>query len=361
MARGRTASKPESAPSAQSITFNIIYSWPGGAGYFLPFISSLLESTECGYRLVANGCSAAERRRLGERCAQVPRLDFLDLSQDTVLEHGRVLDLLCEMETSDYFCFLDSDAFSRSDFVTELLPLLENYIAVFSAPPIWCEAQNRVLGGWPEIGGRHIYDSEGTCLGTTHLAMYHVRPLREFIAASGLTFRRYRWNEIPRQHHAALSAVGLRRAQYDTAKVLNIRLQQEAGEFTFLETESICHLGAMYEFFLDHRRSLRDRTIRRLRFLCRRLVRRARDLGYTIAARVVPSDAPRSQTTTRDYYRMLELRFAVSRYFFRLLSSLLENRDFDQRCGVEAQDLARRVEAVAEEIRRNWNQWNGES
>jgi hypothetical protein len=73
------------------LRFNIFFT-PDTAEYLDLFIDTLLEWSDSRYRIVSNGCSEADCQLFSAICAADARLDFLAYSDNTMVEHGLVLD-----------------------------------------------------------------------------------------------------------------------------------------------------------------------------------------------------------------------------------------------------------------------------
>lgn len=341
----------------ESLIFNIIYI-PGMTKYLKPFVSSLLNSTKCRYRLVSNGCVREEQRLLEAYCSENPRLEYFLLSSDNIVTHCKALTILQEMEDSDYFCFMDADIFSSGPFLEEFLPYLKQYSGVFSAYPIWCDAKYQLIpNDWPDMGGRHIISSDGVCLGGSYFAMYDNRVLKGFIKSTGINFSRYSWQEIPAQYQEKLLELGLNKNTYDTAKVLNILLQDQGHSLLFIESESLFHLGAMTEFFsgkidrlfkgkLPHMLSLQKKQFRKM----------ARGLKHQLQKIFGNGPSDLTEQANYEYRQMLKTRETVSGYFLELLMAVSGNRPFNKKLEISNPEIERRVALATKGIKSIWKE-----
>jgi hypothetical protein len=97
------------------------------------------------------------------------------------------------------------------------------------------------------MGGRYTSSATGHFLGCTYLASYRSDALREVMASMGLSFRRYRRKDLPADILRKLDGMGLRKQLYDTAKVINIMLQQEGHKMTFRDVDGLLHVGGISE------------------------------------------------------------------------------------------------------------------
>ncbi|MFC1601347.1 hypothetical protein ACFL34_03270 [Candidatus Sumerlaeota bacterium] len=338
-----------------SLKFNIIYI-PGMTKYLKPFVASLLSSTDCEYRLVANGCFADEQRLLASLCEQDPRLEYFVLSADEIIPHDKALSLLQQQEESDYFCFLDSDVFSKGNFLEELAPYLGQCSAVFSAPPLWCRSQDLVIApDWPEMYGQYIHTSDGLCLGCSFFAIYDNRALTEFVESTGITFSTYNWHELPPQYQDRLIRMNLKKRTYDTGKVLNILLQDHGKKLLYVESPSLFHLGSMTAFFAGNmNRLFRGRFPQRLSLRYQDFRRHTGVLRRRALTMIGIASPVKRGVASSEFFRMVKIRAAVSHFFLELLRSLATDRPFERTLNVGAPEVERNVQAATEEIKAIW-------
>ena len=243
--------------TANALRFNIIYT-PGTVKYLLLFTLSLLRhSSDCTFRILANGCTLSEVRQLTAFCASSTRLEFANLGP-RLLPHASVLNQLYQQEDGDYFCFMDSDIFATGDFLPDFLAALDEHVAVFSSIPIWQTAEAATASAdVQKLGGRYFQTADGFQLGVSYFGIYDNRVLNAFTQRTGVDFERcawvregyYRktpWGEVPEQYKPVLAAAGLQKQHYDTTKLLNILLQLEAQQrIAYLPVETLQHIGGI--------------------------------------------------------------------------------------------------------------------
>lgn len=310
-----------------AICFNIIYT-PGTVKYLRLFVLSLLKWSPCSFRLVANGCSPEEKGLLKSLCLLNPRLQFLALPFAGIVEHSQALAYLQSIEETDYFAYIDSDVLARGDFEAEIAPHLATHSAVFSAPPIWISRKDTILpDGYQIVAGRYAQTETGLCLGSTSFGVYDNHVLSQFTQDSGVKFERYLWKEIPPPHQARLARLGMKKAQYDTGKVLNLLLQEQGQQFYYLPGETLIHLGGVSA----HLKLALERGDRRkplasllLTYAYRHLKNRARML---LGLPINSSDL--ASVGVAEHLSRLSLRTAkpaTSLYFYQLLAALFESQ-----------------------------------
>jgi hypothetical protein len=313
------------------------------------------------FRLVSNGCRPEERDLLKAICNKDTRLEFLDLPTQGVMPHGEALTWLQQLEDAAYFCYMDTDIFARGDFWAEFAPLLGEYDALFSAPPLWCPAHGRrMTPDWRWMCGQHAESSTGLCLGSSFFGIYDNQVLSTFIHETGITFQPYDWGQLPRWVQTELERFGLKMDFYDTGKVLNILLQSRGHKLLFRDTELLCHVGGMAALLTSGfdrlplgpaspRFNLRWRTLRSRIGLLRRRMLTA--LGSATGLEAMVDARWRSP----QYLQMLEDQLDVSVYICELLLSLSEGRDFDKPLRLEDPAVTRLVLDATEEIVKLWD------
>lgn len=245
-----------------SVTFNIIYVG-GTVEFLLPFAFTLLEHSSCRFRLVANGCSAAEESRLERVCQKHERLEFYSLSSPEPLVHGQVLSHLQRLERSPYFAFMDSDIFATGPWIDAHLHRLRDRTAIFSCLPVWQDPGELIMpAGYRFMRGGFLETHDGQLLGVSYYAIYRNDPLRDFIRTSGIDFQKYFWRDVPNGYRTVLENRGLKVETYDTCKLLNILFQHEGALMAFEPTEHLTHIGASTA--VPERKALRYALRRRL-------------------------------------------------------------------------------------------------
>ena len=235
------------------LTFHIIYT-PDTVRYLLFFVDSLLAWSDCAFRLVANGCSAAECLLLERYCRCSDRLSFVQLATHECLPHGEVLNDLQAQNQEPWFGFMDSDIYATGEFLPPLRAALAQQTAIFSCAPIWCTPAEQILQ--PEqtvIMGEHNQSVQGICLGSSYFALYDNGAVTAIRQRTGIGFERRSWREIPTPDQAGIRALGLQRAYYDTGKALNLLLLAAGAKLAFLESAHLRHLGGLSFIALQRR------------------------------------------------------------------------------------------------------------
>lgn len=296
------------------LTFNIIYTTMT-VHHLLPFVSTFLEYTNCKFRLVDNGCTSEEHQILEAFCRQSDRLSFYSFNSANVIPHGQALSQLQEMETSDYFAFMDSDIFATGIFLESHLQSLQEHIAICSCLPIW-HSQNEVemRENFTIMGGCFLKTHNHHFLGVSYYAIYRNHQLTEAIRATGISFSSYHWPQIPNPHQQTLQRLGLQKNFYDTGKVLNILLQQRGETITYQPTPHLVHIGAFSGLSLQYKSEyykLRNYMLQHLPSPVRMYLRRLRHPAYQIMSAIEQADLDfrtvRRRSTTQYLSHLLTL------------------------------------------------------
>ena len=227
------------------LSFHIIYT-PHTVALLSRFLPTLLNESDCLFRLIANGCTAQEITHLRHLCQNNDRLEFLALPTARPLWHGPALNYLQALNDTEYFCFMDSDIFATGPFLPTLMAELAQANACFSCAPICCTDNDALLtDDDPIVQGILNRTSTGLCLGGTYLAIYAQPTLRHFIRTTGIGFEPRYWAEIPAAYQEILLGLGLQRAWYDTGKVLNLLLHEQGQRLAWCEIPTLRHLGGI--------------------------------------------------------------------------------------------------------------------
>ncbi len=211
-----------------------------------PFLGSLLEQTSLQFRLVLNGCAEQERRTLEQYRRTYPdRIELRTVSDRGILRHGPLLDRLLEAETSDYFCILDSDIFATGPLTMADLVPGPDETATCGCLPVWHGDDDRVAPkDYSILAGRFLRTANGTFVGCTYAAAYRTEPLRRTMEKWGLSFRKYSWRDLPPAVRNELDRRDMRFRFYDTAKVVNILLDDAERSMVYRDLPNLVHLGA---------------------------------------------------------------------------------------------------------------------
>jgi hypothetical protein len=279
---------------------------------------------------------------LKDLCDKNSRLEFLALPSDKVIGHGQALSYLQTLEHSDYFCFMDSDILAAGEFLRELTPYVGQYTGVFSGSPIWCRNEEQVLPETSQgMGGRYNRANRGMCLGSTYFAIYDNRILSQFIQSTGISFRRFRWRDIPIQWKDQLVELGMERRSYDTGKVLNLLLLAHGEQLSFVESSFLQHIGGISDYAVYRNRSPARRIVAKLK-------RIKRQVKLTFRMNLAGQDKMFGELVRSHMGR--RRRNVAGFYFTQVLRSSFENRPPPAIPDVDDPEIAKRFEWVTMNI-----------
>jgi hypothetical protein len=229
------------------LTFHIVYV-PGSVAYLLPFVATLLRWSACRFRLVANGCTAAESVLLQARCAAEPRLELLVIPTNRPLTHHDALNYLQARCQETHFCFMDSDILATGPFMDAISPHISAHVGVFAGAPLWMRPGDGVFHpSYDVVCGEHDRTAAGLPLGGTFFAIYDNQAITDLIHSQGVGFETRSLPQLPATLQPWLAARELAgsRHWFDTGKVLNLALQQRGGALAVLDSPTLCHLGGL--------------------------------------------------------------------------------------------------------------------
>lgn len=223
------------------LIFNIIFT-PGTVRYLRLSVLSLLEFSPYRYRLVSNGLKREELLLLKNFCQTDPRLEFHAYPTPRVIPHGTLITLLELGNTSDFFCFMDSDIFASKTFDRELEEYLKD-CDVFSS----CNYIGRLPEERPKgFRGYCLQTPNGLPLATTFFSVYRRELLRKVIEETGISFEMYQFPElIPDRVISWLKEMNIEMGDYDTAKLMNILAHRFGLRFKYHSIEGLFHVGGV--------------------------------------------------------------------------------------------------------------------
>jgi hypothetical protein len=229
----------------QELTFHIVYV-PRSVSYLLAFVDSLLQWSDCSFRLVSNGCDKDENEFMQAFCRRSSRLDFLALPTARPLAHQDALNYLQAGADTETFCFLDSDIFAVGPFMDGIDARFSANTAIFGGAPFWLRPEDQQMS--PEVNiacGEHNRTHTDLPLGSSFLAVYDARTLAAFIRTTGVGFEIRDWPELPAGMQDWCAGHGMRGYWFDTGKVLNLGLQQQGHAIEVVDTPNLVHLGGL--------------------------------------------------------------------------------------------------------------------
>ncbi len=335
-----------------NLIFNVVYT--PGTTHLAFLATSLLNWPDVSLRLVANHCPEEEQRYLREICRRNPRLEFYALPDTGRMVHHEIaLNHLQTLETSEKFCFLDSDIFANGPFLPHFRPLWKNYAGVFAGAPVWCLFEEQTLPDESDImAGEYHRAADGRCLGGTYFAIYDNALLMDFRREHGFLFERGYWRHLSVSLQKQLSGLGLVKDFYDTGKLLNIFLSEQGERLIFRDTETLCHLGGVSYVRLKRARAAEERA-HKITTLWRQpwhfgplLYRRARrGLQMRLRPGVFDKAGKLPFSRRRDLY---------SFYFADVLDALREGAELPSlpKCGVP--EIERRISIAARQLTENY-------
>ena len=225
------------------LQFNIIFT-PSTAEYLSPFIRSLLNWTDCQYRITSNGCGPDEQAVLKDLCDTDERLEYLTISEDEMLQHGVALNWLLERTDSPWFCFMDSDILATGPYLDTIAKYMGNYDVFSTGYPLWHAPEDITLPRhFRRLHGIHFDTSDGKGLGSTYFAVYDKAVLTEIMNATDAGFQIYRWEQVPERHQKTLRDIGLDKLEYDTGMLLMSLMYAYGVKFAAEDIKEVCHLG----------------------------------------------------------------------------------------------------------------------
>jgi hypothetical protein len=235
-------------PEDDALVFNVV--WTGTVFTYLRFfVASQIAQSRARFRFVVNGCPPEQvalmndfARRHAERVVEV-----LDVS-DTMVAHGVALDRVrAQRDDGPWFCFIDPDIKSKSEFVPEFAALLAaGNAAVTSGKEVWSD-DNFIPVDHPGVAGEFFFDRAGFVFGSPHLALYDRAVLDETA---------HRWGiglgsagpELGDAAKARMAEMGHEYIVYDTAKIVNALLQADGHTLVHRDLPQLIHIGGLSHY-----------------------------------------------------------------------------------------------------------------
>jgi len=235
-----------------TLLFNIIYT-PRTVATLSPFVHSLLEWSDCKYRLIGNGCDRDEQKMLEDLAATDPHLSYMNLSEDEIYEHFDVLNMLQPECEDEWFCCIDSDILAKGEFQSLLESIENNDAAISSCLPVWAIDSDKVLPTkFLRLQGTHIDLENGLHIGCTYFMIYNNNAVNMIRKEYGVGFERCWWDTLPEEQRTIIQKLGADKTDYDTAIVLNLLLTHEGYNVRYIDLPNLIHIGGVSEQKASH-------------------------------------------------------------------------------------------------------------
>ena len=141
-------------------------------------------------------------------------------------------------DDGDHFCLIDPDILATGPFVEDFLALLPAGGAVTSGKELWSDS-NVLPEGHIGLNGEYFFRADGYVFGSPHFAIYDRQGLDATLERWGIGFASGS-ADLPAEGQALLEAKGLAYWMFDTAKLVNIMLQEEGTPSCTRSTTSWC-------------------------------------------------------------------------------------------------------------------------
>ena len=234
--------------SEETFVFNVV--WTGSVFTYLRyFVASQIAQSSARFRFVANGCPPSQIGLMEKFRAQHPdRVVEVLKVRDRMEGHGVALDATYDQrDDGEYFSLIDADILARGPFLQGFVDRLrDGNAAVTSGRGIWLD-DDVLPKGRTGVSGEYFYAPDGYLFGSPHFAIYRRALLDQ---------TRRRWNigfqsagpGLTDEAKERLVAIKRRYVLYDTAKVVNIFLQEDGNRLCHFEEQNIMHIGGLSHF-----------------------------------------------------------------------------------------------------------------
>lgn len=334
------------------LQFNIIYT-PGTVRYLTPFVTTLLEWSDCRFRLVANGCSADECGLLEQVAALDNRLELLVMPEKRMVPHGETLDFLHDRTDSDWFCFMDSDILAVGPFMEDFRDELENADLFSSCLPLWHNEKDITIPrSFRHMHGIHAYTETGMVIACDYFVIYNKRVFDEARDATGVGLAVCGWQDLTPENQTVLRNLGQEKADYDSGKALTLLMAERGARIRYRQSNNLKHIGGFTEVGAIedawlYSRGRFDNLINRLPRTPGRLALHAADAWYA-QTQGSPANGGREN---RNLASRIRRRTATARYFYLLIVGLMDNKPVPEVPNLGDLVAEERMAIVSEEIR----------
>lgn len=228
--------------------FNVV--WTGEVFHHLQlFVASLIEHSDAQFRFVANACPPGQIDAMERFAARHPGrvVEVVEVSSQVMLRHGEALDeVFRTRDDGELFCLIDPDIQATGPFLAMFDELLAHHDAVTSGKEVWSDHNIRPEAH-PGVNGEYFFDQDGYVFGSPHLAVYRRAALVDTLQRWGVGFGST-GKDLPDAARDRLAEAGRGYWVYDTAKVVNILLQEDGHPLCHQEHPDLLHIGGVSHF-----------------------------------------------------------------------------------------------------------------
>jgi hypothetical protein len=192
--------------------------------------------------IVLNGLEQTETEFLEQVAARNDRLELHPCRSAMLVSHADMLNRLSEQETSDWFCFMDSDIFASEPFSRKLDGILKTCDVFSSCYPL-ASGSNSLTTGYSYLS---LQSPAGKQLATTFFCAYRMDVLRQVKEACNVGFECTPINAIPHQCHKWISDDDLRSSDdMDTGKLLTLLAHSFGYRTHYDDLNELAHIGGI--------------------------------------------------------------------------------------------------------------------
>jgi hypothetical protein len=235
----------------------------------------------------------------------------------------------------------------------EFNSLLEESDVFSSCLPLWHNENDITIPAhFRHMHGIHAYTELGQTIACDYFVVYENHAYTEAQKETGAGLAVCAWDNIAHDNQRAIEAMGQRRSDYDSGKVLTLLMAARGARINFQQSETLKHIGGFTEAgavsnAMLYCRGRLDKLADRLPGMAGGFAIHAADIWYALTR-------GRKDNTRRENINLasrIRRRTSTARYFYLLIVGLMDDKPLPVLPRLGDDIAEKRIAAVTEDIR----------
>lgn len=262
--------------------------------------------------IVLNGLGQKESDFLEHVAASSPQLDLHPCRTASLVSHSEMLNRLSKQETSDWFCFMDSDIFTTAPFSHRLDAVLETCDIFSSCYPL-ASSSNTLTAGYSLLA---LKSPAGKQLATSFFCAYRMDVLRRVMDECNVGFEPVLIDGVPAPCRQWIADEDFQTTDdMDTGKLLTLLSHSFGFQTRYVELDEMVHIGGISSRRWEQKWKWKVRNCLRRRFVLTDCDLRPDDRRLNLFNSNIRKIRAATDDRTRDRYLHKMLRHRVASFF----------------------------------------------
>lgn len=285
---------------------------PGTARIAALAALSFVQHSPYQVSIVLNGLGHEETDFLEHVAASNKQLNLHPCRTTTLVAHWEMLNRLSKQETSDWFCFMDSDIFTTAPFSHQLDAVLETCDIFSSCYPL-AAGSNALTAGYSYLA---LKSPTGKQLATSFFCAYRMDVLRQVKDICNVGFETVLNDSVPSQSRQWIADEDLQTTDdMDTGKLLTLLSHSFGFQTLYVDLHEMVHVGGISSRRWEQKWKWKVSNYLRRRFLLTDCDLSPDDRSLHLFNSSIRKLRGATDDRTRDHYLHKMLRHRVASFF----------------------------------------------